>query len=90
MMFANKKEKKAAWDEFVNDNAARECGLVSDDGIKLGPIDLNNGRKLSRLFDVDPKDYEPDEDLEREREEEREQERFRRAQNAWVTWGHGQ
>jgi hypothetical protein len=85
-MFANKKEKKAAWDEFVNDNAARECGLITDDGIKLGPIDLNEGRKLSRLFDVNPKDYEPDEDLERERE----QEKFGRQQNAWVTGGHEQ
>jgi len=88
-MFANKKEKKAAWEEFLSDNAARECGLnttVSDDGIKLGPIDLNNGRKLSRLFDVDPKDYEPDEDLERERAAER----FGRQQTAWVTGGHEQ
>ena len=89
-MFTNKKEKKAAWEEFMNDNAARECGLItSDDGIKLGPVDLNNGRKLSRLFDLDPKDYEPDEpdeDLEREREKER----FGRNQNAWVTGGHEQ
>jgi len=29
-MFTNKKEKKAAWDEFVNDNAARECGLIHE------------------------------------------------------------
>ena len=89
-MFTNKKEKQAAWEEFMNDNAARECGLVSDDGIKLGPVDLNEGRKLSRLFDVDPKKYEPDEDLEREREEERKVERFGRNQNAWVTGGHEQ
>jgi hypothetical protein len=86
-MFTNKKKKKAAWDEFIADNAARECGtLVSNDGIKLGPVDLNNGRKLSRLFDVDPKDYEADEDLDRERK----QERFGRMQNEWVTGGHEQ
>jgi len=30
-MFTNKKEKKAAWDEFVSDCAARECGLIKED-----------------------------------------------------------
>ena len=36
----------------VNKTENDVCGIVTDDGIRLGPIDLNHGRKLMRLFDV--------------------------------------
>ena len=29
-MIVNKKEKEAAWNEFLSDNAARECGLIKE------------------------------------------------------------
>ena len=95
-LFNNKKEEKAAWDEFLSDCSARECGLIeeSDEARNCRTCffyctretSLKCKKRVAACSWVRIEIPERDEDLIREMD----RERFGRQQTAWVTGGHEQ